>query len=227
MADRGVEVMRSRGCQRAFVAMMWAFLFLLPLPAVKAGPSVSLEILPDVIGWLLFAAALRTVRDLHPEVRALRRLALVGLVVCLPRLLRFHEAVPPWQHVYRLLQTGGAAVAIVFAWRLCRLVGDMAARAGRPSLKASAEFRFWLYTAGLVLLCSGNFLPDLSRRVFGEVHGLFIVGVLAAMFTYIAITISLMMGLMAGVARMCARLEREHQDAAGEGAEHAQEPPPP
>ena len=192
------------------------------------GPSVSLEILPDAIGWLLFAAALGTVRDLHPEVRALRRLALVGLVICVPRLLRFHEAVPPWQHVYRLLQLGGAAVALVFAWRLCRLVADMAMQADRPSLKTSADLRLWLYAGGVLLLLAGAMLPRLSLRLFGEVHGLFIVASLAAMFTYIAITVSLMMGLMASVARMCVRLEREHQEAAEEGTEQGQgqEPPP-
>ena len=224
MAERGVEVMRSRPCQRAFIAMMWAFLFLLPLPAVKVGPRVSLEILPDAIGWLLFAAALGTVRDLQPEVRALRRLALVGLVICVPRLLRFHEAVPPWQHVYRLLQLGAAAVAVAFAWRLCRLVADVGARADSPSLKANAKMRFWLYAAGVPLLLAGRFPAEFGRRLFGELGGWL---TLAAIFIYIAITVSLMMGLMASVARMCARLEREHQEAAEEGTEQGKGPPPP
>lgn len=129
----------------------------------------------------------------------------------------FHETEKPWEYVYRLLQTGGATVALVFAWRLCELVADMAARAESPSLRQSAKLRFWLYAVGVLLPFIGAFLPDVSRALFDEQRAFFDLGVLAAMFVYIAITISLMMGLMAGTARMCARLEREHQEAVEKG----------
>jgi len=188
------------------------------------GSGFYLSFLPDAVGWLLFAIALGMVGDLHPGVRALRRLAVVGLIVCLPRLLRFHEREVPWEHVYRFLQAGAAAVAVIFAWRLCRLVADMGMRADRPSLKANAELRFPLYVAGVLMLFVGKFPAELSRELFGDVGGWL---ALAAMFVYIAITISLMMGLMASVARMCVRLEREHQGAAEGGTEQGQGPPPP
>lgn len=185
--------------------MVWAFLFLLPLRVALAKKDMLVEVLPDAVGWLIFLIALRGLTNLHASVRVLRRLALLGLVVGIPRVVGFRQSEMPWEHLYRLLQAAGAIVALVFVARLCGLVGEMAEHADRTSVRDSARLRLWLYLVGVLLPFCGLFLADPSGITFVAVQG--------AMFLYIAITISLMMGLMAITARMCAQME--HAPPAG------------
>lgn len=188
MSEINAEVMRSRSCARAFRTMMWAFLFFLPLPIPLAG------VRPDLVGWLLVLVALRPIVRLHPTVRSLRTPAMVGLVLWVSRLLVRHVATETQEQLSLALYLATWAVLTVFVWKVCSLVAEMAAQAGATALRSSASWRRWLCVGPFLLLALG---AELSGKAQLPVVFLFL---LAA-----TCVVSLLMGLMASTARMCAQ----------------------
>ncbi len=224
MSEINAEAMQSKACRRAFAAMMWAFQFWVVLPPLHLARGTTIEPLPDAVGWLIFLIALRAIAGLDPGVRQLRRLAVAGLVLCVPRVVRFQPSEILWQHIYLLLSAAGSVVAVVFVWKLCSLIADMAERADKRSLAQSARFGRWLYPMASVFLywfiC--RMIPLHLRDVPALTKAIVMYGIL---FIFAAV-ICAMMGLMASVARMCREFAEAPPREAQQTDADAEAPPP-
>ena len=104
------------------------------------------------------------------------------------------------------LHAATMALAMVFVWRLCVLVEEMARHAGSTAVAHDAGYRPWLFMVSVVFPCI------VLLRPAGD--GLLSLGVMAVALLYVACVASLMMGLMATTARMCMQLARADGEAA-------------
>lgn len=193
------DVIRSESCARAFGHMFWAFIFFFDLRLTV--DNLSIDILPDFIGWTMMATALTWILDLSPRVRGLRGLAILLAILALFDFIQLrapaHRSpgvpiyISPVSPVLFLL----FILDIVFFWKLCGLIMDMATIVESRIIRERAEFRRRLYVGYAVLLVSGTLTAFLVRS---STIFLILVTVPLAIVLFV-----LMMGLMAGTKRMC------------------------
>lgn len=140
----------DRSWLRAFRVMVWAVICFIPVRA-SAGSAI-VEIPPDALGWLLFIVALRMVDGSQRVTKRLRSLAVVGLVLSVPRIVAPAEASMAVRSAYLVLYGAGAAAAAGFVWRVCNLIAEAAERGGDLRLRTYAERMRLVYLTNAFLL---------------------------------------------------------------------------
>jgi hypothetical protein len=197
--------------------MMWGFLFLVPSQVPLAGGKLALDILPDALGWTMLVTSLGVMLGLHPDVRKLRIIGAVGVLIHIPRVVAFQPTQPPWQHLYLGLYVAGLAVALVFVWMLCGTIAAVASGVKARSIARGARWRRWLYIVPPCLLAVGLKLPEHKLPVY-----------LLFMLSSICV-VSLLMGLMASAARLCEHVREAglRPEPAGAAEPVPEDPAPP
>ncbi len=193
------DMIHTEQCAGAFHRMFWAFLFFLDL---RIGVNeVHVDLLPDFVGWALIASALTMILPLAPIVARLRTLAywLVFLAIFdlveirIP--LRRAGNVAAWITPTFPIGIVAAILEILFIWRLCGLIIEMASIAGNTTIRERADFRRRLYVGFIIVAM-------LAVAVSFAVPSFVLVTVIIALPLAI-IVFCLMMGLMKGTENMC------------------------
>ncbi len=193
------DIVRTDRCAAAFRRMAWAFVFFLDF---RVGiDNVHVDVLPDLIGWLLTASALTALLDLSPAVKGLRTLAHWLVFLSLFDVVEF--GIPVWRsgHVTTWVSLGAplgvisTILNIVLIWRLCGLIMAMAEAVEDPGIWERADSRRRLYLAFTVLLAAAGVMSF-------AVPAFAMVAVIAGLPVGV-IVFCLMMGLMNGTANMC------------------------
>lgn len=177
--EDGIE--ERNGSARAFMLMMWAYLFFLPVPVDWWQPSIG--------GWILLLLGLRSLGPGERRLRPLVLVAIVGIVVwtCdafLPA-AKQSDSVAWWLMVCRWALLAGAS------WWLCGFVAGLARRRGAEALATSAAWRRWTVATAFVLLAGSLLVPARFQIYYGWAF------LLAAM-----VAITAMMSLMIGTVRL-------------------------
>ncbi|MFA6240802.1 MAG: hypothetical protein WC655_07730 [Candidatus Hydrogenedentales bacterium] len=193
------RVISTNRCADAFGAMFWAFLFFLDFGIGFNG--VTLDILPDIVGWLLMLSALKAIPDLSPDVRPLRTLALWLAVLSLFSLIQIKGAsgtgVTGLTIVYTLHYLFTAILELIYIWMLCGLIMGMGLAYRCAALAERADFRRKFYA---ILQLSFLVLPGILMII--NDRALVIATAIVGFLIY-AILFCLMMGLMKATQKMC------------------------
>ena len=193
------RVIPTSRCADAFGAMFWAFLFFLDFGIGFNG--VTLDILPDIVGWLLMLSALNAIPDLSPDVRPLRTLALWLAVLSLFSLIQIKGAsgtgVTGLTIVYTLHHLFTTILDLVYIWMLCGLIMGMGLACRRAALAERADFRRKLYA---ILLLFFLVLPGILTII--NDRALLMAAAMVGLLIYV-ILFCLMMGLMKATQEMC------------------------
>jgi len=179
MSQLDVETLRAGSCPKAFRIMMWALVFFVPIPILNT--------FPDVVGWILFLIAIQMVPRLHRALGPMRLLAGFGLALWIGR------TAAPTQELYLILYLTTWAILMLFMWKTCGMIMEIAEAAKAASLAWSARWRRWLCLLPFFLFAvaanSGSHWPFMVTFLF---------------MLAIACVLCLLMGLMADTSRMCA-----------------------
>ena len=193
------EMIHSDTTIRAFERMFWAFLFLFDF---RIGlNNIQVDILPDFIGWILFATAFGWILQLHSDIKFLKTLSfvliflsffdLVQIQIPLKKAGAMTFSISPWFFIGIIIMI----LTIIVVWKLCGVIMDMAAAVNNTIIKDRAEFRRNLYIGFLIAV----FIAALVCIV---IPPLIIITVIVGLPLGI-IVLCLMMGLMKGTANMC------------------------
>lgn len=193
------ERIHSDSAIRAFERMFWAFLFLFDF---RIGVNnVQVDILPDFIGWILFATAFGWILELHSDIKFMRTISyvliflslfdLVEIRVPLKKVGSLTFSISPWFIIGII--TG--ILTIIVVWKLCGVIMDMAATVNNPIIKDRAEFRRNLYIGFIIAIFIAGLVSIL-------IPPLIIIAVIVGLPLGIVV-LCLMMGLMKGTANMC------------------------
>jgi hypothetical protein len=189
MAQLDPKLVQAGSCRKAFRTMMWAFVFFVPLPVQN--------VFPDVIGWILFLIAVQKVPRPHPAIGSMRLLAAFGLALWVARTVAFHSAAAGTQELYLVLYLIAWAILLLFVWKACAVIAQLADAAKADSVAQAARWRRWLCILPFVSLAVvANFrsqVPPLATFLFRFL---------------VACVLCLLMGLMADAARTCALIEQ-------------------
>lgn len=185
--ERGEDEGRLHALRRLFVTVLWAFPFFLPIRVPL------LDVVPDAGGWavaLLAAVGPRTAGG-----RALRRIAVVGLLLSLGRIIVFK--LTGSETTFFALHAAGLVAAAVFVWRLCGIVESAARECDYRGVRRSAVQGRYLFLVHTALVYGGTVAPRIA--------GGGLAGVVAALGVVLvsALILSYMMAVLAGGARMC------------------------
>ena len=196
------EMIHSRACVGAFERMFWAFLFFVDF---RVGfNNVHIDILPDIIGWILMATALDRILRLHSDVNGIRILAYLLIFLSIFDLIELRKQTPGYSvNIYitplAIIRLIAAIITIIVIWRLCGIIIDMATAVDNMLIKQRADFRRKLYVgfiiAAFVAVGISFVLPPFV-----------IIAVIIGLPVAIVI-LCLMMGLMKGTAKMCRQAE--------------------
>jgi hypothetical protein len=202
----------SERCAAAFGRMFWAFLFFSPEIRFRAG-SLSFDILPDFIGWLLLASSLEEIFAMAPEVRGLRTISHWMAFLSLSNLV--HIEIPigrssvaeytasiatPWPFGI-ICGIVMSILYVLLVWKLLGLIMGMAAAVGNDQIYERADFRRKFATA--LAIMSVPF-------AFGVVFMLpLIVNFVAILALLGIVNTCLLLGLLSSTARMCRDLATE------------------
>jgi len=148
MTETSEQTEKQHDLRHSFLWMAWAFVFLFPFP-LQPLRAVTVDFLPNVVGWLLFARGLRLMGDASPRADGLRRILKFLIVLSL-----FEFVVPTvaaYETAIRIVTLATLVLEIVFVWGLFQIVADFAAETGRPPLQRSARMRRVTYIVCIVL----------------------------------------------------------------------------
>ena len=130
------DVIATERCALAFRRLVLTFVFMVDVRISFGGPKF--DVLPDTIGWLVAAQALRSISDLAQPVAGLRKLAAVLAVL---NLFNFAEvevvyeswgAISKWHTGLWPIDVAIWVLDLLFVWRVCALVVDLGSTVGRP-----------------------------------------------------------------------------------------------
>jgi len=205
MSKMNAEEARWDSLRVNFTIMMWAFLFFLPvqIPGFKAAP--------DVLAWVLLLIAVgATVRHVA-GLGLLWGTAAAGLALWVVRfLVAWRAEAPAWAAV--ALYMAMWALVTAFVVQLAALIRRVASQTGADDVARSAARRVWLPLVPLVLFAVNPFVPSRWGLLFT-----------CAYLLVTACVISLVMGIAAGAARMCAHAAKQEP---GDEADSAPREPP-
>ncbi len=189
------ELVKSQPCAEAFGRMFWAFLFFFDF---RLGVNeVRVDVLPDVVGWCLFAVALAKISEVSPAVVSLRWFALWLLVWSIFDVVQFRGAsdIEELNAVFLILGIIAGVLNVVFVWKLCGLIIEMASAVGDTVVRRNADARRKIYLGFHIFL-----LVSIGLAAAAPPFALVavIVGIPLAI-----VILCLMMGLMKQTERMC------------------------
>lgn len=192
------QLLRSPATVRTFRAMMWGYLFFLPLVGTYF----------DALGWLILLLAARGMDALWPARRALRSIAAVGLVVAAVRIAVYISKAVSSPVFFTVLSTASLALAAAYLWQVSAFAVALADVAGSRAVSAQASQRRWLYALYIVLLpaafACGPLATDWPAQLAIAV---------AFMLAGVIIT-TLVLALLANVAKMCVAAAAASAEAA-------------
>lgn len=119
MTVDGAEVIRTT-TPAAFRRLGLAILLIAVDLRWDGGFGFALDLLPDLLGWLLIILALQQIERLHPLVAALQVLGWMAMAVELLALVVGRQ-----EGLAAVLDGGGAALFACFVWLLCQVVVDI------------------------------------------------------------------------------------------------------
>ena len=191
------NVLASPACSEAFGRMFWAFPFYIDFN-ITVG-RVSVDLLPDLVGWILVITALGKILELSARVADLQE---IGFWMLFFSIFSFIEIDIRWFEDWLispadLLSFVGTILRLLFIWWLGGLIMNMARVAGDDSIYAKADFR---RTLNVVLAFSTVFMMLLVQLVPATAI-LLLIGLLP----FSVIVFALLMGLMSGAKEMCRR----------------------
>ena len=187
------DVLASPACADAFGRMFWAFVFFLDF---KFGVNdISVDLLPDFVGWILIVTALGKLLELSPRVGGMKKLAGWLLFISIFSVIEIKfRAFESWQSPFLVFGLVLMGLRLLFIWRLCALIMDMAKDVGDRSIYAKAEFRRLLY----LLLVLATAMVTLSALLIRELAILVLFVLPPTILVFF-----LLMGLMLGTKEMC------------------------
>ena len=207
MPTLDAELAKSERCQNALRTMMWAFLFFVPFPI----PVPGFEFYPDLGGWLLILLAVSRLIKMHPAMEYLRLLTASGIALWIIRAVVFHVGTSGAEKAHFLFYLTTWAVIILFVWKLCDILREIAAAFGSEALAAQARSRRWASAVpffAMALVASIG--PKTGPLSLVTLYGMILLSV---------VSISLLMGLLAHAERACALqqlAERKPPDSSDE-----------
>ena len=199
MIEVNIEIIRTERCAAAFQWMFRAFVFFLDF--CLSVNNVHVDLLPDLIGWLMIASALTTIPDLSRVVPTLRTLSYWLLFLSLFDVIEIRIPmmqtgnVTTWMSPAFFLGIISMILDILLIWKLCGLIMAMAAAVDSTTIWQRADFLRKLYVSFAALL---SIAVLISFAVPPFVFIAVVVGLPVAL-----IVMCLMMGLMIGTANMC------------------------
>ncbi len=199
MSSLEPEMIRWPDCARAFHRIFWAFLFFIDF---RIGiNNVHVDILPDFIGWILMASALGWIIDVNPRVRGLRTLSFWLVVLSIFGLVEVRKPLQQvknltvWVMPTFLISVVAGILAIIFIWRLCGVIMDLASALDNTTIRNRADFRRKLYLGIIIAIwVVGGIIYVFPPFIIAA----FIIGLPASILVF-----CLMMGLMKGTENMC------------------------
>lgn len=193
------EQIPSETCARAFDKLFWSFLFLFDL---NIGVNeVKVDVLPDLIGWILMHSALGSIASLHSDIPTIRLNVRMLLILSVLDLVSFpihfdeyNVIIVPVSIAIGLVQL---VLTIMVVWKVCGLVIDIATFSRDTALADQADFRRKFYIGGAIFVAAAIGAAFLEKSL--------ILPALFIGFPWMMIAIGLLMGLMAKTARLCRR----------------------
>jgi hypothetical protein len=196
------QLLRSPATVRTFRAMMWGYLFFLPLVGTYF----------DALGWLILLLAAQGMDAVWPARRALLSITAVGLVVAAVRIVVFISRAVSTPVFFTVLSTASLALAAAYLWQVSAFAAVLAEEAGSRAVAAQAAQRRWLYALYVVLLPAAFACAPLATAWPGEVAiagGYMLAGVIIT---------TLVLALLANVAKMCIAAASADAAASAEAA---------
>ena len=189
------DLIKTRTCADAFGQIFFAFIFFLDLRV--GGVRVRVDLLPDVIGWIMVASALGRIFDLHTEIPKLRTLAFILVFLSLFDLVQFRIRLSSHVFIQSTFPFKAIVTAldVLFFWRLCGVIMDMAAAVRNALIYERADMRRILYVVALI---AAFILVGISVAFPPFATIALLVGIPLSLIAFF-----LMMGLMHGVRNMC------------------------
>jgi hypothetical protein len=191
------QLLRSPATVRTFRAMMWGYLFFLPLVGTYF----------DALGWLILLLAAQGMDAVWPARRALRSIAAVGLVVAAVRIAVFISKAVSAPVFFTVLSTASLALAAAYLWQVSAFAVALAYVAGSRAVSAQAAQRRWLYALYVVLLPAAFAVGGLATDWQG------VAVAVVYMLAGVVITM-LVIALLANVAKMCVAAAAASAEAA-------------
>lgn len=185
------DAVRSASSYRGFRLLMWGLLFFVPIPLPR------IQVMPDVLGWLLLFAGLQQASGLHPRLGGLRAAVVLGLLLWAGRLASALLGFPGAETAKSVLYMVTWLVLFGVTWHIGAVLMELARQRESAALAADAGWRRWLALAPPLLFGLAALVPP---RL--EVPALAIVLLVAAC------VLSLLMGLMASASRACRQAAR-------------------
>ncbi|GIP38664.1 hypothetical protein J31TS4_19440 [Paenibacillus sp. J31TS4] len=168
----------------AFRSLFWGFLFLFDFKIN------GFDILPDLIGYILFLSGLSRLAERHPLFAKAKPLAVVLLVLSVFKLIPYQLevgagfAMSGGVLLVILLGLINTALVLFFVYCLCGGVAALAEEAGQEELARTARFRWNLYLVMAIGVFVATLIPPL---------GILLV---IPLFLYSIVVLALLMGLM-------------------------------
>ena len=128
MSTIDLELVRKERCAAAFGRMSWAFLFVI-LDITFSVNDVRIDVLPDVVGWCIFAVSLLEISTAMPEMRKLQ------VISCVLALLTFLQLIQFGQGSLQIVTEIGT---LVFVWMLLGQIMKLADALGDYSIRHRA-----------------------------------------------------------------------------------------
>lgn len=192
------EMIHSGTCADAFARMFWAFPFFIDF---RIGfNDMHIDVLPDLIGWIIMATAIGWILKLHPDVKTIRTLTFWLIFLSIFDIIEFRKQVKGFSinisiTPFTIIKTIAEILAIIVIWKLCGVIMDIAIQVNNTLIARRADFRRKLYIGFIIAaIASAGIILIMPHFIFI----MLIVGLPLAI-----IVLCLLMGLMKGTATMC------------------------
>ena len=178
---------------KAFAYFFWGWVFILDFN-INIEKVMSIDILPDIVGYILFAVAASKLSKLHSDVPMIQKISQILIVFGILDLALTPIANKLVYLIY-LVGLAGTALFTLMQWKLCGAIADLARQTKHPKTEAAALFRrkFYLGYVILVYLLLTSSITMPAASVISFVIG----------FPLAVIAICLLMGLMKQAERIC------------------------
>ena len=181
------RLLRDPATPGAFRITMWGYLFFLP----------PISTYFDALAWLVLLLTARRMGASWPGRRALRSIAVLGLVIASVRVTVLICRAVSAPSLYVILSTASLGLAAMFLWHVCTLVTSLAHQAGKRALSAQAMQCRWLYVLYAILPSVAFAAGASMNNQLGKLV------VFAAYMIASVIITTLVLAFLANVAKVC------------------------
>lgn len=158
------DVLASAQCANAFRQIRWSLLFF--LLNVRVGiDGLRINLIPDVLGWLVISAALSAIANLSPRLVSIKRLASLLAILSLSEIVQERTIIGEFRgldlwidHIPFIGIWGSVPISIVsyvlttmLIWKLCGLIEEMAVTAENSKVENQAAQYKSIYVVATLL----------------------------------------------------------------------------